>query len=94
MSHQIPRTGCPYCDYKVDQSSDPYGTDAIPHAGDISLCLECGKPSLYTEGLGLRIPSTDEMVGISLLPQVVEVQIVIAGLPPRKKNIDATAGTA
>ena len=54
---------CPRCGKVNDRLSDLLG-DAIPKPGDISICIQCGHVSIFTEGLQLREPNSLESVDI------------------------------
>lgn len=54
---------CPTCGYVMDAHSAVGDEDAVPSAGDRSVCLACGALAIYETVLGtlrLRLPSHDE----------------------------------
>ena len=64
---------CPHCGYKTDRASG----DVQPQAGDISVCLRCGNPSLFTEGLGLRLPTLTEQLDLDGNSEIEKIQSAI-----------------
>lgn len=53
---------CRTCGSKVDDFTPVGDDDAVPEAGNVSVCLYCGTLSIYTgEGLNLRMPTPEEM---------------------------------
>ena len=75
-SRAIPKLTCPYCGYLFDQA---FG-DRRPKGGNASLCLGCGKVSLFNEDLTMRVPTKNEQLEIDVNPQVIEAQIMLAGM--------------
>lgn len=51
---------CPVCDHKIDAMTG-VDHDAAPKAGDFTVCIYCGNVLRITDGLGLRIATTDEI---------------------------------
>lgn len=51
-----PSNQCPLCGYTIDAASGTPGVDRRPHAGDVSLCMQCAAILEFAEGdHGLRI---------------------------------------
>jgi len=50
---------CPFCGVLHDDATQIAGESAGPAPGDISLCLECGEWSVFTDGVDKR-PCNDE----------------------------------
>ena len=48
------------CGYSMDCTSSLNG-DAVPEAGDVSLCAKCGRLFIMTNGCGTREPTADEL---------------------------------
>lgn len=46
-------TSCPVCGMKIGAATSTEG-DHRPKAGDLSVCLYCATPLVFTEGLKLR----------------------------------------
>jgi len=55
---RMPARLCPECGYLTDAVS-PIG-EGKPEAGDLSLCLNCGAPALFTRELKLRELTLEE----------------------------------
>lgn len=88
-STDIPPQACPHCGYLLDASTDAYG-DETPRAGDASMCAACGKMSIFTNGMGMRLPTPDEQMQLDASPEVIKLQIIWTSLPhpkaPRKRR--------
>lgn len=59
-----PDNQCPLCGYTIDAASGTPGVDRRPHAGDVSICMQCAGILEFAEGdNGLRIvlPELAEM---------------------------------
>lgn len=59
---KIDKIECPYC---LTQFDAAFKTSNVgrkkPHPGDPSLCLMCGKISVFDERLGARMPNAEEL---------------------------------
>ena len=61
----LPQIGvCPWCDYRMDIASDPYG-DARPKRGDFSICIRCGGLAVFTRSLRFRRPLPGELASLT-----------------------------
>lgn len=73
MSSVERHTKCPFCGAKNDRSTCASRLENIePEDGDLSLCAQCGKFSIYdsaAEG-GVRKPSAEEHSEFITLPEV------------------------
>lgn len=80
-STDIPPTRCPYCSYKMDASTGVFdGKGHSPQPGDYSLCLNCGKVAIFTEGMGIRLPTEKEALEINTDMRIMNAQITRAGV--------------
>jgi hypothetical protein len=50
-----------------------------PFSGALSVCIGCGKASVFTDDLKLRKPTRDEAIQIAQNPVVTAAAIYIAG---------------
>jgi hypothetical protein len=83
---RIPKQKCPRCGYKLDATTSTSG-DQKPEPGDLSLCFECGQISVFTENDGMRVPTKDEELELSVDPRVIRAQIFMRGIKrPNPKN--------
>ena len=80
-SYPTPRNECPHCGYQGD-CAGPAAAKYMraPKLGDISLCLNCAKPAFFTESLSLRAPTPEEKALLSSNPEIIEAQIIHAGI--------------
>lgn len=83
ISHETP-TICPYCGVENPLSTAMDQNESKPIEGNISICIRCHKPAIFTDALQLRKPTTDESLLIAQNPTVVQLQILMAGFRPKK----------
>jgi hypothetical protein len=83
-SHATPAT-CPHCSYEIDASTGVFQDEAIkPSEGSVSICLNCGKLSVFTKNLKLRKPTAAEFALFSSDPRIIQAQIVRTGVMAEK----------
>jgi hypothetical protein len=72
MTTRTPTTTCPYCGALLSAASNsPLEPDPRdPKPGDVTLCIECVRPLILTEGLGIRKPTDEEARDVMLDPDV------------------------
>jgi hypothetical protein len=60
---RLPPSPCPYCGKVNDGAlaADLDKPDASPSPGDITVCIECASPLIFTEALRLRKPWPGEV---------------------------------
>jgi len=58
-----PNVTCPWCGYIHDAATSAMRSkpDAVPEPGDVSICLMCAQPSVYTETMRVRKPWPGEV---------------------------------
>lgn len=64
MSETVtPLNLCPTCGYAMDRATDALDEPGAPapKPGDFSMCLSCGQPLRFTEGLHIRVCPPDEL---------------------------------
>jgi hypothetical protein len=83
--YKIPPQDCLKCGYHMAASTDPH-CERGPRAGDICMCLMCGAIMVFKEDLMVRLPSEEERRQISLLPHIIEADIVRAAVTAAKKS--------
>lgn len=74
---------CPSCGADLPCSTAVDG-EAQPSPGDVSVCMYCCAPLVFTEGLGLRLLAVDEVRGLpretrSLLARTIAAVDQLAG---------------
>jgi hypothetical protein len=75
---------CPHCGRPLDAHGDTPGErdDKAPRPGDVSVCMKCGGVMIFTEGLGLRIATPEEMRVIDRDPKIQSVRFFIQHILP------------
>lgn len=73
---------CPACGYKQDSATSAYG-DHKPKGGDLSICLNCGAIAMFNDDLTLRPPNEKEKRDIAANTQVIQAQLIRAGIVDR-----------
>jgi hypothetical protein len=63
----------------MDTTEDAYG-DHNPGAGDVSMCLACGKLAVFTKGFHLRLPTKEEHLKFATDERITKAQIARAHL--------------
>lgn len=77
----IPPVKCPYCGYRMDCTSGVFdGEGKIPKPGDASICLNCGKASIFTDTLGMRFPTPEEKADLADDERIIQAQIMQASV--------------
>lgn len=56
----LPMQTCWVCGYQFDAATSLYG-ECRPRPGDLTLCLKCGELYVFTDRMGIRIPTLAEM---------------------------------
>lgn len=84
--HRIPPFHCPKCGYLMNKSTDAFSSSVKPTEGDVSMCLMCGNLMLFNADLSVREPTEAERRELSVLPQIVEVDIVRASVISNKRK--------
>jgi hypothetical protein len=77
--YDIPQQRCSRCKHPLDEACCT-GGDHKPTPGMISICVECGKITIFDEQLRLREPSEQELLDIGTRSDIVELQLYIASL--------------
>lgn len=70
--------------WSCQQPSNAHCGPGEPRSGEVSICLNCTDPSIFTEGGGLRQPSAEEHAAIIAEPEYRTLAEVI-----RKANRQA-----
>lgn len=69
---------CPICCHENDAATEPDDPNAIPKAGDVSICINCAGISTFTgNGLEARHPTDDELVRFVNDPKVRKMQAAV-----------------
>lgn len=69
---------CPVCGKKHDVTNDLVG-NAKPKPGDITICIRCGFPFIFTDTMQLRLPDEWEIKVIYSEPMRVRLMIELQG---------------
>lgn len=81
---------CPACGYaNLDCATGAFEEDLTPKPGDLSLCIRCGDMLVFTDKLGLRLPTKEEYENLPdyVKKQIIQAQIVIRGSPSRPAHL-------
>jgi len=84
-AHKMPECACPHCGHKFNAATSPTGDDR-PNPGDISVCIECRKISVFNDDLTTRKPSGEELMKFARDPRITLTQVILADLPPGMKK--------
>jgi len=57
----MPACKCPNCGKLLDGWTD-LDSDSVPGPGDFGICFSCQCIHVFTNGLGLRTPTVDELL--------------------------------
>lgn len=68
---------CPFCGEEVDRATNATGTES-PDEGDATICLKCGRISVFDDCLQLRKPTAAESSILNSDPRVALAQGVCA----------------
>lgn len=60
MTTRTKPTNCPYCNHNLEALSD-LDDKHVPSPGDVSVCINCANILVITKGLGVRIPTPEEL---------------------------------
>ena len=69
---------CPSCGKKLDAATHPT-EDVAPLPGDVTICLCCQDILIFTEDLGLRRPTDQELETLPLL-EISRIQRVLTAV--------------
>ena len=74
---EIPLTECPQCGHRINAAStlSDDGRFAHPHAGDTTVCMDCGAWLVFRDDLSMRLMTADEKVGLEELERQALVQL-------------------
>jgi hypothetical protein len=84
-THERPAFNCPYCEYECDLTTG-MTSPVKPKAGDVSICINCGKAALFTEN-GVRLPDEEEQKELEDNPQVQMFCDLVHSLNAKRKNM-------
>ena len=84
ISHEN-RCICPHCGIEHELATGMGQNESQkPSEGSVSLCIRCGKPSIFTSDLQLRKPTARESADLATNKTVVALQIFMAAVVPAK----------
>lgn len=61
--HRLPHHECPSCEMALDAATDAYG-EATPEPGDLTVCIYCAAILVFTDTMGLRLPTDEEFAAL------------------------------
>lgn len=76
---------CPHC-HKINSIATPgidVPEDAVAKPGDVSICWNCGEPSIFTEFIDNRVCTAEEL---SVLLEDDNAMVAIAAIKARIKS--------
>lgn len=100
---------CPACGREIDAASniDPQGNGSMPGPGDLSICIGCATPLVFTDDYGLRLATEEEAKEIparaieavrrvnafrqALKEQGIESEVTMAGIKQAAAPADVNA---
>lgn len=59
------KTGCPWCGQKIATEESKH-----PSSGDVVMCIDCGRWSVFSKDLFLRVPTFEEYIEMSYQAKV------------------------
>ena len=77
---------CPLCDSLIEASTSE--TNETPDPGDISICYHCGCMCIYTDAMGLRLPTGAEA------KEILQNKEMVARLKSACVNMDRLVALA
>lgn len=78
---RLSESACPTCGKTLDAAT--HMTDVSPSPGDCTICLGCQDILIFTEELGLRRPTDQELETLPLL-EISQVQRSLAAVKARR----------
>lgn len=73
MTTRLPECACLQCGKVMDAASHPEDDTKTPRPGDVTICLYCGFLMAFTDDLGFR-ELTEEELGEIPLDQISRIQ--------------------
>lgn len=73
---------CPSCGHNLDMASG-VGHENAPDKGGAGICIRCGQWHMFTKvdgKLGMRQPTTDELIELHTYPEVRQLEAAWAAL--------------
>lgn len=80
MITKMPESICGFCGHRFNASTGVEAEAAIPHPGDVSICIECGEIHIFGEDMKPRALTDTERV---------EIQLYFPDWPGLKRASDA-----
>jgi hypothetical protein len=90
-AHQIEPSPCPGCGEVLDGASG-LNTDNLPTPGAATICVYCGSPLLFDEGLQLRKPTAEELAELMEYADFLKAMLAVREIAatPSPHDGDAT----
>lgn len=86
------KINCPYCNTELDghEGVGVHNPDnRPPQPGDISMCIQCGEPGKFGDGLVMLKLTDDELVEVMKEPSIRDAQRIIKAM--KSSNTDMAA---
>lgn len=82
---KVPESTCPTCNFRSNYATCVADKNALPEAGDFSVCIECGEILVFKENLTLRAVTLDDLVSLpeELHTELERMQRAVRQLPKR-----------
>lgn len=75
MSFETRGDHCPSCKHDLDRASNASNTERCrPEPGDVSVCFYCLEVLIFAEGLGVRLPTPEELAEIQSSPSWATIE--------------------
>jgi hypothetical protein len=84
---RLPLSECPHCHYKMDCATCVDKPEELPKPDDVTICLKCGEVLVFTENMGLRLPTLYEYEKYGTDPRIIGAQIVVRGFAGRPDHL-------
>lgn len=85
--NMVPLSKCPLCGYEMDCATCVDIPEHTPRPEDVTICIKCGEVLVFTEGLGLRIPTKEEYERYGTDERITAAQIVVRGFAGRPDHL-------
>lgn len=71
----------------MDCATGAFDSSLIPKKDDVTICIRCGELLVFTEGLGLRLPTEEEYQEYGTNPQIIAAQVIVRGFAGRPDHL-------
>lgn len=80
-------TVCPHCENKIEACTNMQAAGGGPKPGDLTLCAYCAAALIFTDGLGVRPATPDDLADLDdeSRASLVKAAVVSAEFRKRKR---------